>query len=226
MFITKCLRRYASVLADQTVITGQLLYGVWYLSKLQDPIITVFGGARLKPEDPYAQATTELAHQLAEKGLSVLTGGGPGVMQAANCGAIYHKGKAFRSMGIGVERLGEGANVCAQKYISMRNFPARKWLLTRYSAGFAVMPGGFGTLDEMAEVATLIQTKRIANKPIVLFGKAYWQPLMDWITNSALAEGLVSKDDIRLLDITDDINEAVCLLRGQCELVLPEKLMD
>lgn len=225
MFLWEWFKRSCSVIIDHTVIIFQLVYGLWYLCRLKEPIVTVFGGARLSQDDPYANVTSELTHKLADHDISVLTGGGPGVMRAANCGVIAHpNGNGFRSMGIGVEGLGESANTCVQKFIVMRNFPARKWLLTRYSMGFVVMPGGFGTLDEFSEVVTLIQTKRIKNKPIVLVGKEYWQLFFDWVMKSALAKGLVSKEDIRLLDITDDLNEAVCLLRGRCELVFPEEL--
>lgn len=223
MFITRYVSRIVRVFIDHLVITFQLFYGLWYLSKLKEPIVTIFGGSRLAQDDPYAQITSNISHDLVEAGFSVLTGGGPGVMQAANCGAILHKGKGLRSMGVSVEGLDdEESNVCVEKLIVMRNFPSRKWLLTRYSAGFVVMPGGFGTLDEMAEVITLIQTKRMKDKPIVLFGKEYWQSLMDWVNNSALRKGLVSKDDIRLLDVTDEPHEAVCLIRGRCELIFPE----
>ncbi|MEX0672360.1 MAG: LOG family protein, partial [Candidatus Babeliales bacterium] len=113
---------------------------------------------------------------------------------------------------------------CVQKFFIMRNFPARIWLLTRYSMAYVVMPGGFGTLDELAEVATLIQTKRIENRPIVLIGKEYWLPFFDWVMKSALPKGLVSKEDVRLLELTDDLNEAVCLIRGRCELLISPEL--
>ncbi|MEX0671889.1 MAG: LOG family protein, partial [Candidatus Babeliales bacterium] len=139
------MKRSFFVVKDLIIITFQLLYGLWYLCRLKEPIVTVFGGARLAPDDVYAGITADLSHKLVEHGLSVLTGGGPGVMQAANCGAMYHKkDNGLRSMGIGVEGLGEGANSCVQKFIIIINFPARKWLLTRYSMAYVVMPGGFG----------------------------------------------------------------------------------
>jgi uncharacterized protein (TIGR00730 family) len=227
MFLWKWVTRSCSVILDQIIITFQLIYGLWHISRLHEPIVTVFGGARLMQDDPYAEKTRQISGMLVSYHVSVLTGGGPGVMQAANCGALNRShANGFRTMGIGVEGLGQGANMCVQKFIAMRNFPARKWLLTRYSIGYIVMPGGFGTLDEMAEVATLIQTNRIRNKPIVLVGKEYWMPLFKWVMESALQKGLVSKEDVRLLEITDDLNEAVCLVRGQCELIFPQELIE
>ena len=220
------IKRSCAIIAEQMITMFQLIYGLWYVCKLTRPIVTVFGSARLSQDDHYSKVTQDLTLKLVTYDISVLTGGGPGLMEAANCGVLLHEnGKKFRTMGIGVKGLGEGANVCVQKYIAMRNFSVRKWLLTRYSDGFAVMPGGFGTLDELSEVTTLIQTNRIKAKPIVLIGKEYWQPLVDWIMNSALPKGLVSKEDIRLLDVTDDLDEAVCLLRGRCDLILPEELI-
>lgn len=196
----------------------QLLYGIWKVSKLKQPIVSVFGGARLPKEDYYFRQAHELAARLVEEDISVLTGGGPGIMEAASCGAIPRKGKGM-SMGIGVKDLGEGKNECVNEYFDLDFFFARKWLLTRYSSAFVVFPGGFGTLDELAEVLTQIQTKKLSRVPIVLVGVEYWAPFMQWVKEEALKHGLVSQADIALFTVTDDLEQAFCLVRDECKIV-------
>lgn len=155
-----------------------------------------------------------LAQRLLEHNIPVITGGGPGIMEAANCGAYREGEKVITTMGIGVKGPGTLSkfNPCVQEHIVMDYFFARKWLLVQYSIGFAVFPGGFGTLDELTELLTLIQTKMRKPAPIVLIGTEYWQPLMQWINKSALANGLVSKQDVELFTITDDLDQALDLL--------------
>lgn len=184
---------------------NQLLYGMWRIGKLNPPFISIFGGARLLQSDYYAQKAHELAQQLVNANISVLTGGGPGIMEAANCGAIYANRGTGRSIGIGVRDLAEAQNICVQEFILLNEFWARKWLLTRYSSAFIVFPGGFGTLDELGEVLTLIQTNKLAQVPIVLVGTEYWKPFMSWCIDEALHHGLVKQREIDLFLVTDSI---------------------
>ena len=199
----------------------QLVYGAWKISRLMHPIVTVFGGARLKQDSPYALQAHELAHKLIKQDISVITGGGPGIMRAASCGATHEVREYLRarSIGIAVEGLGEApAQECAQEYLVMSHFWARKWLMINYSVAFAVFPGGFGTVDEFAQVITLIQTKKLPGVPVVLIGTQYWQPFMDWAHNSALKEGLISEEDVNLIRVTDDIDQAFMLLKERCDV--------
>jgi len=204
--------------------TYQLLYGVWKVSKLPEPLVTVFGGARLTQDNPIAQKAHQLSHKLAQANISVITGGGPGIMEAANCGVSHEEAKAIRArtLGITVKGLGkqEPVNECAKDYIVMDYFFSRKWLMINYSVAFAVFPGGFGTMDELAEVVTLMQTKKLPGVPVVLIGTQYWQLFMQWLTESALKNGLVSQKDIDLLFVTDDLDEAFCKLQEQCKLCM------
>ena len=196
----------------------QVIYGAWRLSALQGPLVAIFGGARLSQESVHAQAANDLAKKLVEHDISVLTGGGPGVMYAATCGAVSKDGGKGRSVGIGVKDLGEEKNPCVQEYFELDYFFARKWLLTRFSSAFIVFPGGFGTLDELAEVITLIQTKRIAKVPIVLVGTDYWDPFVKWLTDSAISHDLIKKEDLELFTVTDDLEKVFCLIRDSCEI--------
>lgn len=196
----------------------QLMYGAWRISKFKCAPVTIFGGTHLTPESIYIKKARELSGMLAQIGIPVLTGGGPGIMEAANCGAEDMKKSIVSTMGITVRGLDResGLNKCAQNNIVLDHFFARKWLLVNYSIGFAIFPGGFGTLDELAELLTLIQTKMRAKAPIVLIGKDYWAPLIDWINNSALKNNLISNADLDLFKVTDDVEEALSLLRAHC----------
>ncbi len=197
----------------------QIIYGVWRVSKLAHPIISIFGSAKVAQTDKYAQEANQLAVWLGEEGISILTGGGPGIMEAANCGAIKPTRKGnVKSIGIGVRGLNEPQNVCVEEYFELDYFFARKWLLTQYSSGFVVFPGGFGTLDELSEVLTLIQTKQMKKVPIVLVGKDYWRPFMQWITDEAAPRGLVRSEHVKLFSVTDDVYKAFCFVRGECEI--------
>ena len=178
-------------------INRGLLRGMWKLTKLPQPTITVFGGSRIPKEDPHSQIICKLAKKLAEKGYSIITGGGPGIMEAANLGAVEYANQKKKkesnkivTMGIGVARLGK-ANKYVQEYIKLPYFFIRKWLLTHNAVGFVVGPGGFGTLDELAEILTLIQTHSMPKTPIVLIGIKYWKPFLNWIYDSALKNKLL-----------------------------------
>ncbi len=205
-----------SLLGRLLRVLGQMIYGAWRVSRIPAPIVSIFGGARFKLDDPYAKQAHQLAKLFVEADISVLTGGGPGIMEAASCGAIPIKGSG-RSVGIGVTDLRETKNPCVQEYFELDYFFARKWLLTRYSIAFVVFPGGFGTLDELAEALTLVQTKELKRVPIVLIGKEFWTPFMTWIAES-LHHGAISEKDVQLFSMTDDLNEAFCIVSNSCIL--------
>ncbi len=190
-----------------------LLYGIWKLSAFKRAPVTIFGGTRLSAESIYIQKAADLARELAQRDIPVLTGGGPGIMEAANCGAYDVKRCSITTIGISVKGLEDEKKVkCLREVIVMDSFPVRKWLLTHYSIGFAVFPGGFGTLDELTELLTLIQTKMRVRAPIVLIGVEYWAPFMEWIEKSALVHNLILKEDAALFSITDDVEEALSIL--------------
>jgi len=192
------------------------MYGIWRISGLEKPIVSIFGGARFKQNDYYAKQAHELAQLFVNDGISVLTGGGPGIMEAANCGAIYNTKARGKSIGIGVRDLTEDPNSCVQEYIELDFFFARKWLLTRYSNAFVVFPGGFGTMDELSEVITLVQTEKLPRVPIVLVGVEYWRPFMTWAEDEAFKHGLVSQEDLDLLFLTDDLERVFELVCKEC----------
>lgn len=213
----RIIQAYLSLSAHFAKVFFQLLYGVWKLSKLQNAPITVFGGTRLGEESIYMQKARQLSSLLAQNDIPVLTGGGPGIMEAASCGDATKKGKIITTIAIGVKGLGNPQfNKCVKDSIIMDYFFARKYLLVSYSIGFAVFPGGFGTLDELAELLTLIQTKQRKPAPIVLIGVDYWKPFMEWIHQSALKDGLITVEDAQIFKITDDIDYAFELLRAHC----------
>ncbi len=201
----------------------QIIYGFWRLSRLPQPLVSIFGSARISVSATYALKAEELSRLLIENNISVITGGGGGIMEAANCGAIESKSGKGRSIGINVKGLSEGRHSCVHEHLELDYFFARKWLMTHYSVGFVFFPGGFGTIDELGEVLTLMQTKKLAPVPIILFGREYWEPFMNWLKAEALNYGLVSEADLKLFVITDEISETIelvkkCITTG-CSLV-------
>jgi hypothetical protein len=206
----------------------RLIYGMWRLTKLPQPAITVFGGSRIGPESELANQAVRLSKLLVEQGFSIITGGGPGIMAAANQGAMEYlkecridgqkECKPLVSVGIGLLRLNlEKSNPYLQENIKMEHFFSRKWLLVRYAVGFVIFPGGFGTLDELFEIMTLIQTNRMPKKPIILINKHYWEPIIEWIHNRALPSGLIDSEDEKLIHILDDVQEAADIISQQCK---------
>lgn len=208
------LRAYAQLIRA----FWQLMYGVWRISKLPEPRVSIFGGARFAVNDPYFLKAQELGRRLVELNISVLTGGGPGIMEAPSCGIDRTK-YGLKILGVGVNGLDDRPAECVQEHFNMNDFFTRKWLLINYSVAFVVFPGGFGTLDEMSEVLTLIQTKKLKKSPIILVGKEFWKPFMHWLDNEALKHGTVSKQDLTLFVITDDLDMVCCLIQSQCEVV-------
>lgn len=175
------------------------------------PAVTMFGSARTKPRDPYYRAAEAIAKGLARHQITVITGGGPGIMEAANKGALHAGGK---SVGLNIELPHEqSGNRFANVPVNFHYFFARKVCFVKYSLGFVYMPGGFGTLDELFEVLTLVQTQRIPQFPLVLFGREYWRGLMAWMKTRLEKDGLISPGDLDLLKITDDVHEVVEIIR-------------
>lgn len=192
-------------------IMGEFVEGYEKLFKV-GPCVSIFGSARTGEEDVYYQLAVETAQKITDKGFGVITGGGPGIMEAANKGARINKGK---SVGLGIEvphEQGLNMYVDSELGINFHYFFARKVMFVKYAQGFIVFPGGMGTLDELFEALTLIQTSKITQFPIVLMGKDYWGGLVDWIKNTMVAEGTVSEEDTDLFSLTDDPDEAVNII--------------
>jgi uncharacterized protein (TIGR00730 family) len=175
------------------------------------PSVTIFGSARTKPSDPFYKAATEIAQKLAKENFAVITGGGPGIMEAANKGAAQAKGT---SVGLNIELPREQAgNRFANLPVQFHYFFARKVCFVKYSMGFIYMPGGFGTLDELFEVLTLVQTERISRFPMILFGKRHWSGLLRWLRSNIEDKALINRGDLDLLRLTDDPDEVVQIIR-------------
>ncbi|MDQ1294217.1 MAG: hypothetical protein QG608_2100 [Actinomycetota bacterium] len=174
------------------------------------PAIGIFGSARTPREHSDYQLARTLGARLAEEGFAVITGGGPGIMEAANRGAYEAGGM---SVGLGIELpFEQEINHWAEIAVNFRYFFARKTMFVKYSQGFVAFPGGFGTLDELFEALVLVQTEKVTSFPIVLFGKDYWAGLLDWLSGSVLEHSMISKADLDLLHPTDDVEEAVSLM--------------
>ncbi|WP_370247233.1 TIGR00730 family Rossman fold protein [Nocardioides sp.] len=174
------------------------------------PAIGVFGSARTAPEDPFYARAEAVGRGLAEAGFAVITGGGPGVMEAANKGASLAGGL---SVGLGIELPFEsGLNEWVDIGVDFRYFFARKTMFVKYAQGFIVLPGGLGTLDELFEAVTLAQTQKVTTFPVVLVGVAYWSGLMAWLRDTVLADGKISAADLDRFVLTDDPAEAVALM--------------
>jgi uncharacterized protein (TIGR00730 family) len=170
------------------------------------PCITVFGSARFKPEHEYYKAAEEFGKRIAVMGFVTLTGGGPGIMEAANKGAFENGGK---SVGVNIKLpFEQHENPYLHKSVTIDYFFVRKTLLIKYSYAFIIMPGGWGTMDELFETLTLIQTKTITDFPVVLFGKKYFQPLLDYIEMMS-EQGTIAKEDLKHILLTDDFDEAI-----------------
>lgn len=177
------------------------------------PCVTVFGSARTPESDPQYAAARAIGAGLAELGFTTMTGGGPGVMEAANRGAHEAGG---RSIGCNIELPHEQKpNLYVEKWITFKHFYVRKVMLVKYSYAFIAPPGGFGTLDEIFETATLIQTGKISYFPLILVGRSYWTPLMDFLRERLLAAGNVDAEDLRLLDLVDTPAEALAIVRAR-----------
>lgn len=215
---------YLGFLKSVFNLNVRLLWGMWRLTKLTQPAVTIFGGARVELQDKIAQQASQLSKKLVELGYSIITGGGPGIMEAANFGAYAYQKECLLeekqgchkvvSAGVGVEHLNqERVNPYVQTSIIMDHFFSRKWLLARYSSAFIVFPGGFGTLDELFEIVVLEQTANMPNYPIILVDSHYWKPLLSWIETHVVAGGFAGVKDRKFITLVDDVADAVTIIQ-------------
>ncbi len=187
-------------------IIGELVEGFDKLSNIE-PAVTIYGSARLRAEDELYMQTEEMANRLGQMGFTIVTGGGPGVMEAANKGALKAGAK---SVGLNIELPEEQvSNPYTTKSITFNHFFARKVMLVKYATAFIIMPGGLGTLDELTEVLTLMQTHKIRPFPVLLFNGQYWKGFLDWLKSSVLVREFISESDLNLLRVCDHIDEII-----------------
>ena len=200
-------RRDGDLAGHVARIADEFLEGFVAVERIGRPAVSVFGSARVGEAHPAYEQARDLARRLAEAGFAIVTGGGPGVMEAANRGCREGGGL---SVGFNIELPHEQhENRYLDISLTFNHFYARKTMFVKAAEGFVIFPGGFGTLDELFESLTLIQTGKVLHFPVVLFDTGYWRPLVDWIEKRALAEGMVSTEDLALLLLTDDPEEAV-----------------
>ncbi len=192
-------------------ITGELEDGFRALAGV-GKAVSFFGSARTGADDPFHAQARDLARRLGEEGFAIVTGGGPGIMHAANQGA---RDAGVLSIGLGIDLPHEQAmNDSVDLPLEFHYFFTRKVMFVRYASAFVVFPGGFGTLDELFEAATLRQTEKIRHFPIVLFGSAYWGGLVEWLRDPMLAEGKISPADVEMLEVTDDPDRVLAVVRA------------
>jgi uncharacterized protein (TIGR00730 family) len=190
-------------------IMGEFVEGFDTLART-GPSVTIFGSARTRPEDAMYQAAEHTGRLLAGEGFGVITGGGPGIMEAANKGAVDGGGE---SIGCNIELpFEQGMNVYVRTAINFRYFFVRKTMFVKYAEAFVIFPGGFGTMDELFESLTLIQTGKVRDFPVILFGSRYWSGLLDWLRETMLAEGKIRPEDLDLLVVTDSPEQAVATI--------------
>ena len=191
-------------------IQSEFIEGFGALAEL-GPAVSVFGSARTPRDHAMYDAGVRIGARLAEAGLAVITGGGPGAMEAANRGACEAGGV---SVGLGIELpFEQGMNEWVDVGVDFRYFFARKTMFVKYAQGFIVLPGGFGTFDELFEALVLVQTKKVTSFPVVLLGHAYWDGLVDWLRSTVLPGGKVNARDLDLFSVTDDADEVVSIIR-------------
>jgi uncharacterized protein (TIGR00730 family) len=196
---------------DIALIAQEFREGFEVVDKIVQPAVTIFGSARIREGNPVYEDAREAGRRFAELGWAVVTGGGPGVMEAANRGA---KERGGLSVGFNIELPHEQApNPYADISLTFRHFYARKTMFVKVAEGFLVFPGGFGTADELFEALTLIQTGKVVHFPVVLYGRDYWGELIGWIKGELLADGMISPEDLDLLFVTDDLDEAIACVR-------------
>ena len=200
-------RTHETIAGDISLIASEFLAGFQEVERIDRPAVSIFGSARVAEGSATYEAARETARRFAQAGLGVVTGGGPGVMEAANRGA-----KEGGGLSIGFNILlphEQGLNPYCDIARTFKHFYVRKVMFVKAAEGFVIFPGGFGTMDELYEALTLIQTGKIGTFPVVLFDRDYWEEMIDWIRGEMLADGLVSPDDLDLLYLTDEPQEAV-----------------
>jgi uncharacterized protein (TIGR00730 family) len=191
-------------------IMAEFVEGIETLSGV-DNAVTIFGSARVKPDDVYYQKTEKLAKLLVQEKFNVITGGGPGIMAAANKGASEAGGK---SVGLNIRLpFEQKPNPYANIHLDYKYFFVRKVMFVKYAVAYVIMPGGFGTMDELFEALTLIQTKKIKSFPLILMGSEYWSGLIEWMKNTMLKDGKILPADMELLQIVDEPEEVVKLIK-------------
>ncbi|MGP8080267.1 MAG: TIGR00730 family Rossman fold protein [Dehalococcoidales bacterium] len=187
-------------------IMGEMVEGFDGLSGVE-PAVTIYGSARIKPDDELYAQTVEISHRLGELGFSIITGGGPGIMEAANKGAAEAGAK---SIGLNIELpVEQVCNIYATKVMTFKHFFVRKVMLVKYATAFVIMPGGLGTMDELTEVLTLIQTHKIKPFPVILYDSVFWRGFLDWLHTSVSARAYISAEDFDLVRVCDDPNSVV-----------------
>ena len=191
-------------------IIGEFVEGFDNLSGIE-PAVTIYGSARLKVDDKLYAETEEIAYELGQLGFSIVTGGGPGVMEAANKGALK---AGVKSVGLNILLPEEQtSNIYTTKMLTFNNFFTRKVMLVKYATAFVIIPGGLGTLDELTEILTLMQTHKIKPFPVVLFNSVFWQGFLDWLRSSVLSRKYISEKDFDLLRVVDRPDEVVEAIR-------------
>ena len=190
-------------------IMGEFVSGFEDLAEL-GPAVTIFGSARTRPGTPVYEQTVETARKLGQAGFTIITGGGPGIMEAGNKGAVE---AGVESVGLGIELPFEQTiNEYVTLPIAFRYFFARKTMFLKYAQAYVIFPGGFGTMDELMESLTLVQTGKVQNFPIILFGSEYWRGLLAWLEDTMLAAGNISPEDLKLMRVTDSPDEVVAIV--------------
>jgi uncharacterized protein (TIGR00730 family) len=200
-------------------IMSEFVDGFEVLSKL-GKAVSIFGSSRLKPNNKYYKLAEEVAYLLAKEGYAIITGSGPGVMEAANKGARRAKG---HSVGLNIQiPLEQKTNKYVDTLLDFSYFFVRKVMFVKYAKAFVIMPGGYGTLDEFTEAINLIQTRRIYRFPVVLFGGEYWRGMLDWLHDTVLKNGNISKDDLKIFTVTDNPKEVVAIIKRFYDKKQPE----
>lgn len=191
-------------------IMSEFVDGFDVLSRVGDAV-TIFGSSRITPDNKYYKLGEEVAYLLAKEGYAIITGSGPGMMEAANKGARRAKGQ---SIGLNIQLPSEQkSNPYVDTLLEFSYFFVRKVMFVKYAKAFVIMPGGYGTLDEFSEAINLIQTERISRFPVVLFGKEYWQGMLDWMKDTVLKNGCISKEDLNIFVVADSPKEVVSLIK-------------
>ena len=209
----RVLREYLHLIGVGCTSIWQLVRGYHVISKMRNPIVTVFGSGLIDTHDALCSKAAELGILLVKHGMSVLTGGGPGLMESVSC-SIEKESKTKRKnavLGIAIPGINEDVISRCAPVLLVKYFFIRKWLLSRYSSAFIVFPGGFGTLDETAEVIDLIKTNKIHRVPVILYDSSYWAPFLQWV-KTGLKKGLIKQEHYDLLTLQDDINEIVKII--------------
>ncbi len=196
-------------------IQSELVDGIEHLAKL-GPAVSIYGSARMDADNPYYKDAQLMAKKIADTGLHVITGGGPGIMEAANKGAFESGGA--KSVGLNISLpLEQQANPHQDIALHFRYFFVRKLMFVKHAVAFVIFPGGFGTMDELFEALTLIQTEKIQPFPVVLYGREYWQGLYDWLKNEMVASGCIDEEDLELFEIVDDVDKAISIITQSAE---------